>query len=167
MTSFQPQPPVAGGGSGGINEVWISGANFSGNANGFESPGGAGNYVGLDFPTGQNRIAAAEIAIPSGWLTFSVTYFQANDGDANLTHHYVWESSYQLAGQGTVLLPTTVSHTQTFLNAGINTLVIGVSTPNITVGGARILNYRVRSNNATQEIAAVVSLIGLLLTKLT
>lgn len=154
-----------GGPIGGATEVWVSGANFSGNGSGFESPGGTGNYVGYDFPAGQNRFAVTTIAIPAGWTSFSITYFLTNSGDANLANHYILESTYQLAGQGTILDTTIVSHPQSFLNAGTDTLVVGVATPNITAGGAKILNYRVRSNNATQEIAAVITLIGLLLTK--
>lgn len=167
--NFMPQPSVGGGGGGGgsLNEVWISGANFQGNGNGFESPGGSGNYVAYDFPAGASRFAVADIAIPTGWLTFSVTYFQASVTDANTAHHFIWESTYQLAGSGTVLAPTTVSHPQSFLNTGVNGLAIGVATPNITVAGAKLLNYLVRSNNATQEVTGVVSLLGILLTKVT
>lgn len=163
-TSATWQAPSGGG---GVNEVWISGANFQGNGSGFESPGGAGNFVSYDFGGGLNRFAVADIAIPSGWLSFSLTYYQSASADANTAHHFIWESTYQLAVSGTVLSPTTVSHPQSFLNTGTNALTIGVATPNITVGGAKILNYLVRSNNASQEISGVVSLLGILLTKVT
>jgi hypothetical protein len=149
------------------SDVWISGANFAGNATGFENPGGAGNYVSYDFPQGQNRYGVADVAIPAGWNTFSITYFVSNTADANLANHYIFESSYQLAGQGSVLSPTVVAHDQSFLNTGVNALVVGLVTPNITVGGARLLNYLVRSNNATQEVVGIISLIGLLLTRVT
>jgi hypothetical protein len=159
---------VNGSPIGGIpNELWIAGSSFAGNGDGFTSPGGSGNYVGYGFPSGQNRFGVATVAIPDGWNTFSVTYYVANAGDANLSSDYLFESTYQLASQDAVLSPTAVSHTTTFPNAGINALAIGVATPDITVGGEKVLNYLVRSNNATQGVVTQIILIGLLLTRLT
>lgn len=154
-------------GSGGLDEIWLSGANFAGNAAGFGSPGGAGNLVSYNYTGGVNRFGIAELAIPSSWTTFNVIYFVSSP-DANNTHNFIFESSYQLVTDGTVFNAAAVAHPQSSLNTGgAEALTSFTAIPNITRGTAKILNYLVRSNNATQEIAGEIRLLGLLFTKVT
>lgn len=149
--------------AGGLNSVWVPGSAFVGDANGFGSPGGAGEYAAMIYPAGQNRYAIASIIIPIEWPSFQVFLFLSST-DADTQHRYLLEGNWGLFGAGDTLNGDLNPFITDIQNAGSGALALGTAIQEVdNSDGYDFFQLKIRSNNATNEIAGETHLIGALL----